>query len=443
MRALAVLALAVAVSAWGQPVGAQGRPPASPPAPHRMGELDCRTCHVGKHQGVVQMYVGMGGRGTPMIPSHMFQVRVECIACHTAPKAAEGEAALTGQTYRPSEAACVGCHGEKYRGLLGRWSSTLTRMREIVGPKVDAARRTLAAADAATPARARARKLLGDADFNLRFVAQGRGVHNVFYAADLLKLANGWADEAATRLGRPRPTTDDTLVRGGYCAVLCHEAAGVKPRPTVTFGGRPLPHVRHVTELGATCTACHSAEVHKAVTAKPATCTACHHSPDNDRCESCHQAQAAFYKGQVQTPVPIAANLMAEAVTCTGCHDWSKKPSRQAMAQQCVGCHEPQYLAILPEWTAGFAGDVRRVAEAVRQAETAVRRGPRGPARTEAEVLLKEARDALALVRRAGAAHNPLAADALLTRARDKAQAAVARMGGRRQSARSANSASR
>ena len=88
-------------------------PPERPPAPHRTGELECRNCHLGEHQGVVQMYIGIGGRGAPTIPSHMFQVRVECIACHTTPKAAEGTMGLSGQTFRPSEQACVGCHGEK------------------------------------------------------------------------------------------------------------------------------------------------------------------------------------------------------------------------------------------------------------------------------------------------------------------------------------------
>ena len=49
------------------------------------------------------MYIGIGGRGTPTIPSHMFQVRVECIACHTTPKTEDGIAGLVGQTFRPSE----------------------------------------------------------------------------------------------------------------------------------------------------------------------------------------------------------------------------------------------------------------------------------------------------------------------------------------------------
>ena len=402
---------------------------AAPPAqPHRSGELNCAGCHQGKHRGIVSMYLGMGGRGTPMIPSHMVQVRVECVACHTVPKEDPTQASIVGQTFRPSERACVDCHGERYRGMLERWTTTLTRMRDIVGPRLSSARETLAAVDPKQARLARARQLVDDADFNLRFVALAKGVHNVFYAADLLKLANGWADEAAALVGKPLPKTDDVLVRGGYCAVLCHEQAGVKLKATVAFRGQRLPHDRHVKEFGATCTSCHSAETHRAVTATPATCAGCHHAPANDRCESCHRAQAALFHGQVpDAPVQVEADVMAAAVTCTGCHDWSRKHSRQAVGDKCVECHEPSYRARLTEWTTGFDRGMADAVAALRRAESAVAAARRTGHRSEgAERLLKEGQQALTLVRRARPVHNPLAADALLDAARQKAEAARA-----------------
>jgi hypothetical protein len=270
---------------------------------------------------------------------------------------------------------------------------------------------------------------VADAEFNLRYVTFAKGVHNVFYAADLLKLANGWLDEATALLGKPPVRTDDQLVRGGYCARLCHEAARVRQRETVTFGKVTVPHVRHVTEFGATCTSCHSAETHKGVTATAATCSACHHDPQNERCEGCHRQQAAFYRGETKTALAkVAPNLMAAAVACTGCHDWSRKHSRAAVGEKCAGCHEPPYLALLIEWTTGFDRDVRTVADALRQGETAVARAKRARRdTTEADRLLAEARAALALVRSARPAHNPLAADALLRTARGRAEEALAK----------------
>lgn len=401
------------------PVPGQG----APAAPHGPDELDCRGCHQAKHRGVVQMWVGTGGRGAPPIPSHMFQVRVECVACHVAPKETTEASSLVGQTFRPSEEACLSCHGPKYRGMLAQWVATLGNMRAVVEPKAMAARAVLAKAAPAHPRLARARKLAADADFNVRYVAAARGVHNVFYAADLLKLANVWLDESLALLGAAPAGGDDRLVRGGYCAVLCHEPLGVKAKPTVTFGGKPLPHVRHVEELGATCTSCHSAEKHKAVTATRATCTGCHHSPRNERCESCHGAQAAFYRGQTKTALaPVAPNVMAETVSCTGCHDFGAKSWRQAMPGKCTECHEAAYLAILPEWAGGLAGELRAARTALGEAERALaaaRRAGRGSA--EAEALVKDAREAVSLLAAAGAAHNPLAAGALLDVARERA----------------------
>jgi hypothetical protein len=433
IRAAPLLALLLALLGFGlagpDPARAQGAPaPARPPGPPHSSELDCRQCHQGSHGGVVGMYLGMGGRGTPMIPSHMFQVRVQCIACHIAPKADEGSAGLVGQTFRPTEQACVNCHGEKYRGMLRRWVDTLGKMREIVAPKLAAARAALAGAGGASPKRARAERLTNDAEFNVQFVALGKGVHNVFYAADLLKLSNSWVDEALPLLGKPPLKSDDALVRGGYCAVLCHSTAGVKQREIVIYQKQRIPHVRHVTEFGAVCTACHSAEVHKAVTAQPATCSGCHHSAQNERCESCHRAQSAFYRGQVSPlGVKVAPNAMAEAVGCTGCHDWSHKHSRQAVGEKCIGCHDPAYTSFVSEWTTGLDKQATEAREALRNAEAALAR-ERGAGRRlpEAEALVRQAREALALVQKARGAHNPSGADSILEAARAKAAAAAA-----------------
>lgn len=402
------------------------RPPPHPEPPAALStaarnELECRNCHESKHQGVVQMYLGLGGRGTPMIPSHMFQVRVQCVACHTAPKEEAATAAITGRTFRPTEEACLGCHGEKYRGMLARWVETLGKMRGIVEPKLSAARLALRAADPKAPKPGRARALLDDADFNLRFVVLAKGVHNVFYAADLLKLSNTWVDEALATLGKPAVKSDDALVRGGYCAVLCHEQAGVKLPATVSFGTQKIPHARHVAEFGAVCTACHSAEVHKAVTAKPATCTACHHSPANERCESCHRVQSTFYRGTAKTSLAkVGTNVMVNAVGCTGCHDMARKHSRQAVGEKCVSCHDAAYMSFLTEWTTGTDQEIAKAAAAVRRAE-ALARGSRATA--EVQALVKEAREALALVRKARPVHNPEAASALLEAARQKVEA--------------------
>jgi hypothetical protein len=175
----------------------------------------------------------------------------------------------------------------------------------------------------------------------------------------------------------------------------------------------------HVAEFGAVCTACHSAEVHKAVTAKPATCTGCHHSPANERCESCHRVQSAFYRGETKAGLAkVGPNVMANAVGCTGCHDLAKKHSRGAVGEKCVSCHDAAYTSFLTEWTSGTDRDIAMTAAAVRRAEAL---GRRATAQVRADV--REAREALALVRKARPVHNPEAAAALLEAARKKVEA--------------------
>ena len=402
-RAVIGLPAMVAQRRGPRPLVPADREKVKPPTkPHRAGELDCANCHVGKHQGVLRMYLGMGGRGTPMIPSHMFQVRVACVACHIVPKEEERAAGIVGQTFRPSQEACVNCHGEQYRGMLQRWMDTLNTMQETVAPKLAGAHKALKSADPENPKVAQVQQLVADAEFNIDFVTFAKGVHNVFYAADLLKLANTWLDDAFRLLGTRPVKTDDVLVRGRYCGVLCHQQAGVPLPVTVKFGEQEVPHGRHITEFGAVCTGCHSAEVHKAVTATPATCVSCHHSPQNERCESCHRRQAAFYRGEVKTDlVNIEPNVMASVVSCTGCHDLSTKHSRKAAGQQCLACHDEAYMAFVEAWTTGLDEQMVQATKAIKRAEAALRKSHRAGRKTPgADRLMKDAQRALAMVKR-------------------------------------------
>ena len=117
-----------------------------------------------------------------------------------------------------------------------------------------------------------------------------------------------------------------------------------------------------------------------------------------------------------------------DAVGCTGCHDWSRKHSRQAVGEKCVGCHDGAYTSFLTEWTTGLDKPAGQAAQALNRAAAAVARERRaGHKAPEAEALVTEARDALALVQRARGVHNPPAAESLLDAARQKAEEALAR----------------
>ena len=410
-----------------------GQPPigrAPEPHPKKEGrQLDCKACHQGLHRGVLQMYLGMNGKGTPIIPSHMLQVRVECVACHVEPKREGIEAAIIGQTFRPSERACLECHGEKYKGMLDDWTKTMKVMLDAVKGKLTSVEQALAGAPPTDPRLARAMRLSADARYNVELVELGKGVHNVFFAADLLKVANSYLDESMAAIGKPPvKIKEETLVLGGYCAVLCHKKAGVVQSEEVEFGSETVPHVKHVTDFGVTCTACHSAERHQAVTATRSTCLGCHHSKgnDNERCLACHKLQNEFFTGTVEVDdVEAAPSAHAELTDCVGCHNVQVKHSRQAVTKQCLECHDKTYLPALEEWAKGVKQGLKEVKGLLRKGEAGLRRAPKHPKAPEARQLLDEAKDDADLVAKAGGVHNPELAKEILAKAKKAADQAV------------------
>jgi nitrate/TMAO reductase-like tetraheme cytochrome c subunit len=428
------------------PSSAEAAQQTIPPQPRRLGQppigkvpevhpkkegrqLDCKACHQGLHRGVLQMYMGMNGKGTPIIPSHMLQVRVECVACHEEPKEEGVKAAIRGQTFLPSERACLDCHGEKYRGMLDDWTKTIKVMLDAVKGKLAAVEQALAATESSHPRFAMAKKLGRDARYNVELVEFGKGVHNVFFAADLLKVANGYLDEAMVAISKPPvKSAEETLVRGGYCAVLCHKKAGVVQSETVKFGTEVIPHERHVTDFGVTCTVCHSAEKHQAVTATRPSCLACHHSEGNknERCIACHKLQQEFFAGTVEVEdVETVPGNHAELTDCVGCHNVETKHSRQAVTKQCLECHDETYLPSLQEWTSGVERGLKEIRGLIRKGEAGLRRARKERRTPEARHLLDAAKADAELVARVGGAHNPELAKAILEKAKKAAEQAV------------------
>ena len=78
----------------------------------------------------------------------------------------------------------------------------------------------------------------------------------------------------------------------------------------------------------------------------------------------------------------------------------------------------------------GFDQDLSRLSASLKRADAALARARKGGRQAdEAAALLREARSAQDLVRRARPAHNPLLGDALLQTARRKAEDAATRAG--------------
>ena len=380
-------------------------------AQHPVGGGDCGLCHQTRHRPQQAMYEGTGGAGAPVIPSHMVQVGIGCISCHIAPQDGGARGEFGATTFVASEAACVRCHGARYQGMLDTWKKTMDAMVGDLTPKLAAVDMLVETAPAKDAKREIASLLVKDAKHNLDFVRFGRGVHNVFYAAELLQVADRDTDKAARLVGTAAPDLPKgSLVRGGYCGTLCHDRAGVKVPEKATFQGTTFPHAKHALEFAAGCTTCHSAEKHKAVKVTKAECQACHHSPQNDRCTTCHATQAALYAGEPKLAFVVekSPNVMHGKVECTGCHDLSAKHSREAVAKTCTNCHDKAYLDLFQGWADNVQGALDAAGKALRDAERAAR-GDRKA--REAVAVLRRDYETLA---RSKGLHNPDLAASLL-----------------------------
>jgi hypothetical protein len=362
----------------------------------------------------------------------MYTARVDCVACHIAPKAEDiHRTQFTGRTFEASEVACISCHGKQFAGMLDTWKRTMDTMLVDLKPKLDGARK--AVAEAAKDARAlpEAKRVLEVAEFNYDFVENGKGVHNIFYAADLLQGVNSRSNQVLKLLGKsPITVPHENLIRGGYCATLCHSQAGVVFKPEVRFEKRTVvPHQNHFFQYGAVCTDCHSADKHKAVTITPQGCQACHHSATNDKCTTCHAGQAGLYAATLETALPVKKdpNVMAGKVECVGCHDLTKKHSVAALAEKCTECHDKGYKDMVAMWR-GQVGDAETAARAaLGKAEAAMTEAKkaRRDVAAAADLLVKARKDFDAVVKAKGL-HNPDLAEAILTGSKQAAERAGA-----------------
>jgi hypothetical protein len=283
----------------------------------------------------------------------MLIARLDCLACHIQPKGGELSGVANGRTFVASEKACMNCHGDQYQGMLKDWQGTFEVMMRDIGPKMEAARQTIEKAGSAKGQWGEAKKLWQDAKYNVDFVRVGKGVHNPFYAAELIQVADRNLDRLFRLVGQSAPALPaQSPIKGGYCAQLCHTQAGVKLPQDTSLQGMPLPHTRHAFDFGLGCTSCHSAEKHKEVAIKKEGCMACHHSPQNTNCSRCHQSQAALISAQ-NLPLKVAeakASVKAGKVECVGCHDLSKKQTLENISSACTQCHDKAYVDMLKGW---------------------------------------------------------------------------------------------
>jgi nitrate/TMAO reductase-like tetraheme cytochrome c subunit len=157
------------------------------PEPEPNGGL-CSRCHTGDHGPTAQLYQGKGARGVEDIPSSMWAAKVQCIACH---KILDGgqdgsDGKMVMHTYEAGESSCIDCHGDLVEGMLADWKSEGNESIQEAEAELKKAEEAAEAIQSEAHKK-RAAQLLEDARHNLRLVRNGRPVHNLDYALEVLE----------------------------------------------------------------------------------------------------------------------------------------------------------------------------------------------------------------------------------------------------------------
>lgn len=243
------------------------------PAGTKELNLDCSVCHSNMHNIQKNIYMGTGAKGVPPMPSPMYLANVDCVGCHVESKS---DAVTEEETRLGSEKGCTMCHGEEYTGILVEAQGIIEKTRNEVESRVAVLKKQLAETRAEISPEVS--KDLAHADANLRFLELSHPIHNVYYAAQILKYTEEKSAEIATEFGIGlNDISQDAIISGNFCATLCHSKVGVKvPPETVTYRNATMPHQEHI-EQDLTCAYCHVFGTHKDVRLKSAeVCAECH-----------------------------------------------------------------------------------------------------------------------------------------------------------------------
>ena len=383
-------------------------------------EIRCENCHGERHTAQKEMYMGTGGKGVHDVPSRMFAAQVSCDGCH--PKMGSIKTFSVAEDLRQKRQACVRCHGEGYDRMLDDWIRVMGRTLRSADKLVSAARARLtgrlprAVADSV-------KNLMDEAQFNVRFVREGRGVHNIDYAVRLLKRSVSDANRALKLAGRSELAVTDRVLGtdDGYCMAFCHHIE--TPADVVPFERMQFPHKVHTDEIGLPCTLCHSPEKHKMRVITKSECMNCHHQQEDLACSTCHPYQQELYTGNIpDLGISGQPDVMAEAgVECTSCHDLSQTGEVLTLvSQSCLGCHEEGYDEMVKEWHNNLLDQMAEDTELLVLARQRLEQG-KIPA-DSVEVVRRKidwADKILTILDKAKPAHNPMLAEELLAQVKE------------------------
>lgn len=394
-------------------------------------EVKCQSCHETLHNKQMQMYMGVGAKGVPDTPSLMFATQVACEGCHMRSVEKTGLSRNRSENIEIIRKSCVSCHGKSYAGMVDTWIREIDRVWQDVLQFVNFADNIVKGYPKKDRRYREARDLLDDAKYNLAFVRDGKGSHNVHYALRILATSWEQASLSLKSVGASYSAEKPSLIKSSstYCTSLCHNRIVPAQITSFKYMGIRFPHELHANQMGIECTQCHPSEKHRMDFVERKGCKDCHHTPQTTACRGCHPYQNDLYYGKLNVPgIKVSADVMAKSVSCTGCHDiQKKKPTVDSIGERCVSCHTKDYRDILHSWIK----QINTSQEAVEVNISKLKEGMESLKKAGIDVssyekTLSEIEGSLVILKRAKGVHNYSSSMEFFSRAKDSLDKSLA-----------------
>ena len=305
---------------------------------------DCQSCHSGAHASMLDLYSGEKGYNVDPAPSSMFMSGINCKGCHILHETSSKNVNI----YKSGESACDKCHGKGYGNLIKQWEASSVKRLAIIKSIFNTAKN--AVNNSSSSKKKEALLKLDEAQYNIKTVDVGKGVHNIQFADKLLYGAYGIMKEALTMVDSKTqlPKFEQSTEFVPNECYNCH--GGIQEVNTTAFG-RTFPHKTHIVKQRLQCDRCHSnSNKHGELIINSESCNACHHAngKKNETCSGCHSIQSQVYNGKFEGK--NEPDIMKQAgVNCTDCHlekENISKPGKEI----CAKCHDKEYSNMMADW---------------------------------------------------------------------------------------------
>ncbi len=145
----------------------------------------CTRCHGNGHLASQLLYKGIGARNVAGVTSSMYRAHVSCTACHRITPQDTVSFATGTHFPKADQTGCALCHGSDGASYYQDWNGQLKTA-------LSAADAALGHANSNRPQIEKdsaASKKFADAEYNIRFVKAGKGIHNIEYSVAILENA--------------------------------------------------------------------------------------------------------------------------------------------------------------------------------------------------------------------------------------------------------------